>query len=116
MNNDIESRLRDALRPTEPSQEFTQRLIARIGTGPAAAQRRARPAARQLWWLAGLAASLLVAVGVQQHLRAERELAQGLEARRQVLQALQMTSQKLDIAFEAVKHQSSALIDAESGA
>jgi hypothetical protein len=118
MNNDIESRLRDALRPAEPSPEFTQRLIARVGAGPApaAARRPARPVVRQLWWFAGLAASMLIAVGVQQHLRAERELAQGLEARRQVLQALQMTSQKLDLAFEAVKHQSSSLIDAESGA
>jgi hypothetical protein len=107
---DIESRLRDALRPTAPSEEFTQRLIDQVGGG------RRRPATRPLWWLGGIAASLLLAVGVQHHVHAQRELANGLEARRQVMQALQLTSQKLDLAYEAVKKQSSSLLEPESGA
>jgi hypothetical protein len=120
MKKDIETRLRDALRPVGPNDEFTQRLIARVAVKAAAsnagAPRAGRPVARQLLWLSGLAASLLVAVGVQQHVHAQRELANGLEARRQVLQALALTSQKLDLAYEAVKKQSSSLRDAESGA
>jgi hypothetical protein len=110
MKKDIESRLRDALRPVAPRDEFTRKLIARVGTKPAAS------AARPLWWLGGIAASLLIAAGAQQHVRAQRELANGLEARRQVMQALALTSQKLDLAYEAVKKQSSSLVDAESGA
>jgi ABC-type antimicrobial peptide transport system ATPase subunit len=110
MKKDIESRMRDALRPVAPSEEFTRKLIAQVAAKPVAA------GARQFWWLSGIAASLLVAVGAQQHVRAQRELADGLEARRQVMQALALTSQKLDLAYEAVKKQSSSLVDAESGA
>jgi hypothetical protein len=117
MKKDLESELRDALRPVAPSADFTRRLIAQVdahasGTQPS----NKRPAVRSLWWTTGLAASLVIALGVQQHVRAQRELAEGLEARRQVLQALQMTSQKLDLAYEAVKKQSSSWEDAESGA
>ena len=123
MKKDLESELRDALRPVAPSAEFTRRLIAQV---EAKAQAKATsaavtPAARRsrfqpLWWASGLAATLLIAFGVQQHVREQRELANGLEARREVLQALQMTSQKLDLAYEAVKNQSSSLVDSESGA
>jgi hypothetical protein len=110
MKDDIESRLRDALRPVAPSEEFSQRLIARVSGSPR------RSASRPLWWFGGVAAALLLAAGVQQHVHAQRELANGLEARRQVLQALQLTRQKLDLAYEAVKSQSSSLLGPESGA
>jgi len=127
MKKDLESELRDALRPVAPSAEFTRRLIAQVeAKAQAKAQAKATsaavtPAARRsrfqpLWWASGLAATLLIAFGVQQHVREQRELANGLEARREVLQALQMTSQKLDLAYEAVKNQSSSLVDSESGA
>jgi hypothetical protein len=117
MKKDLESELRDALRPVAPSADFTRRLIAQVDAKAGGAQPpRKGPVARSLWWASGLAASLAIALGVQQHVRAQRELAEGLEARRQVLQALQMTSQKLDLAYEAVKKQSSSLEDAESGA
>jgi hypothetical protein len=39
----------------------------------------------------------------------------GLEARRQVVEALRMTSQKLNLAYEAVKNQSTSLSDEKSG-
>ena len=117
MKHDIEAQLREALRPVTPSEEFTQRLIAAVNAqattaGSHQGTRRAAP----LWWACGLAASLIIAVGAGQHLRAQRELANGLEARRQVLQALHMTSQKLDLAYKAVKNESSSLVDVESGA
>jgi hypothetical protein len=126
MKKDLETELREALRPVAPSDDFTRRLIAQVeAKAKAKAEARAAgavtPAARRsryqpLWWASGLAATLLIAFGVQQHEREQRELANGLEARRQVLQALQLTSQKLDLAYEAVKSQSSSLIDSESGA
>jgi hypothetical protein len=118
MKKDLESRMREALRPVAPGDEFTRRLMARMGAkvGAAPMVRSVPPTVRPLWWLGGIAASLLIAIGVPQHLRAQREIADGLEARRQVLQALAVTSQKLDLAYEAVKSQSSSLLDAESGA
>jgi hypothetical protein len=117
MKNDIESRLRAALRPVAPTEDFTRRVIAQATAKSArSADRSGGAAARRLWWLSGIAASLLIAAGVYQHQRAQREVADGLEARRQVLQALALTSQKLDLAYETVKSRSSSLGDPEAGA
>jgi hypothetical protein len=129
MSNDIESKMRAALRPLEPSEEFSQKLMARLeqpaqpgqpGAGrPGQPPRHSLPARglRPLaWWLsASLAASVILAVGVQQHLQQQRLQQSGLEARREVLEALRMTSQKLNLAYETVKRQSTSLSDEKSG-
>jgi hypothetical protein len=110
MNEDFESRLRAALRPVDPSDEFSQGLIARVTAvqDPAARGRAARRLFAPAGWAsAALAASLLLAVGVQHHLQQQREREQGMEARRQVIEALRMTSQKLHLAYEAIENQSS---------
>ena len=111
--------MRAALRPVVPSEEFSQNLIARVVDQPQ--RSKARFVARGLhplaWWLtASLAASVVLAVGVQQHLEQQRLQQSGLEARREVLEALRMTSQKLNLAYEAVKSQSTSLSDEKSGA
>ena len=116
MSEDLESRLRAALRPVAPSDDFSQDLIARITAvqDPQSAQRalnRQRRGASAGWFAAAAAASLLIAVGVQQHLRQQHDRAQGLEARRQVIEALRVTSQKLDLAYQAIKSQSSSVND-----
>lgn len=125
MSQDIESRLRAALRPVAPSEDFSQKLLARV-----LADQTTQPKPRRLllagtrpwaWWLtASLAACLIAAVGVQQHLEQQRLQQQrlqqnGLEARREVVEALRMTSQKLNLAYEAVKNQSTSLADEKSG-
>lgn len=58
---------------------------------------------------AALAASLIAAVMLGQHrgqlrdqARQEREIAEGREASRELMQALRVTSQKLDMAYQAV--------------
>jgi hypothetical protein len=120
MSEDLESRLRAALRPTAPSEEFTQKLIARV-TADQASEAHARGAGRRrpkasAWWLsASLAASLLVAVGVQHHLQERRDTERGLEARRQVIEALRVTSQKLNLAYEVIKSESSSPADDKPG-
>jgi hypothetical protein len=113
MNDDFESELRAALRPVEPSAEFSRKLLARMTAGEAVPRKPSRlrqGAARPLaWWVASsLAACLIVAVGIQQHLQQQRLRQTGLEARREVEQALRVTSQKLNLAFEAIKSQSTA--------
>jgi hypothetical protein len=120
MSKDMESKMRAALRPVAPSEEFSQKLIARVVDQPVQSAARGF-AARGLhplaWWLtASLAASVILAVGVQQHLEQQRLQQSGLEARREVLEALRMTSQKLNLAYEAVKSQSASLSDEKSGA
>src|ERR1700734_61855 len=116
MSKDIESQMRAALRAVAPSEEFTQKLVANVTSRLPAPPKPRRFAAglRPLaWWVsASLAASVVLAVGVHQQLLQQS----GLEARREVLEALRVTSQKLNLAYEAVKSQSTSLTDAQSGA
>jgi Lon protease-like protein len=128
MSKDLESQMRAALRPVAPSDEFSLKLAASVTSQrpasvtsrlPAALEGR-RPGTRWrplAWWSsAGLAASVVMALGVHQHLQQQRLQQSGLEARREVLEALRVTSQKLNLAYEAVKSQSTSLTDAQSGA
>jgi hypothetical protein len=120
MSEDLESRLRAALRPVAPSDEFSQNLIARVTAdqrSPANARAaRGRSPRASAWWLsASMAASLFVAVGIQHHVQERREREQGLEARREVIEALRVTSQKLNLAYEAIKSQSSSTADDKPG-
>lgn len=120
MSEDIESRLRAALRTVAPREEFSQKLVVNVTSQPPTPRNSRRAAARLhplAWWFsASLAASVLLAVGVQQHLQQQRLQQSGLEARREVVEALRVTSQKLNLAYEAVKSQSTSLIDEQSGA
>lgn len=114
MNDDIENRLRRALRPIDPPEGFAERLMAALpAPRPRASVTPLRPVAprRESCWRrfgtpTALAASLLVAVFAGQHLaeqRAEREYQAGLEASRELMQALRLTSEKLDAAYRAVQ-------------
>jgi len=109
MSEDIECQLRAALRPVAPREQFSEQLLGQVMRGRAQTEpQRFRMARRPLaWWLsASLAASLVLALGVHEHLQQRRMQQSGLEARREVLEALRMTSQKLDLAYEAVKSES----------
>jgi hypothetical protein len=113
--NDFEDRLRRALRPVDPPEGFADRVMralpghsARANVAPLVIVRQAAPAGawRRFSVPAALAASLLVAVFTGQHvatLHAEREEQAGLAASRELMQALRVTSQKLDLAYEAVQ-------------
>ena len=109
MSDEIETQLKNALRPVAPREQFTAQLLSQMTLGrPAQAKihrlnRVRRPLA---WWLsASIAASLVLGVGVHQYLEQRRMQQSGLEARREVLEALRVTSQKLDLAYEAVNSQ-----------
>jgi len=115
MSEDLESQMRAALRSVAPSEQFSQKLVASVTSQPPAAPKaRRRVAGLPLlaWWSsAGLAACVVLAVGIQQHLQQQRLQQSGLEARREVMEALRVTSQKLNLAYEAVKSQSTSLTD-----
>jgi anti-sigma factor RsiW len=113
VKDDLEAELRSALRPVAPDDDFTQRLIAQVTSRPRASSgkrvisRHRRAGAR--WWLSGsVAAAVLIGIGVQDHLQSRQRDA-GLRAKQQVIEALRLTNQKLDIAFQAVRDQSSSL-------
>ena len=115
--NEFERDLRRRLRPVDAPDGFTERLMAalpleqRKPTVVAFPSRASRPALRQFGIPAALAASLLAAVMLGQHKaneRMHREELQGIAASEQLMQALRVTSQKLDLAYEAVNHSPSA--------
>jgi len=103
MNNDFEKQLRAALRPVDPGPEFTQRTLARIERAHAADRSRSNawPPARAAWVPVALAASAVFGAVVTHawHVRHER---QGLEARQQLMDALRVTGEKLDLAYRVV--------------
>jgi hypothetical protein len=114
MSEDIESQMRAALRTVAPREEFSQRLVAAVTSqSPARKPRRLAARAHPLaWWFsASLALTVVLAVGVHQYLQQQRLQQSGLEARREVVEALRVTSQKLSLAYEAVKSQSTSLTD-----
>jgi hypothetical protein len=105
VNEDLDKTLRKALRPVDPGEEFTARVLARAAEegarGAAGAPPSARKVPRFIWVPAALAASLaLVVVGA--HVWRERQEEAGLAARDQVMEALRVTSEKLDLAYEIV--------------
>jgi hypothetical protein len=109
----LENQLRQALRPEDAPDGFTERLLQRLPPARmpepvvVVLPSRAAPKARRYGLPAALAASLVAAVLLGQQLamhRMEKEQAAGLAAKQELLQALRVTSQKLDMAHQAVSN------------
>jgi negative regulator of sigma E activity len=111
MSKDFEQQLRDALRRVDPELGFEQRVMARVASEPP------RSRAKFTRWAASLALAATVAFAaiLGAHQWQERREQQGLEARRQLLEALRVTGEKLDLAYQAVNRESPPPDD-ESGA
>jgi negative regulator of sigma E activity len=110
--NDVEDRLRRAMRPIDPPEGFAERVMralpAREPRAPvvvlATAPRTPQISAwRRFSTPVTLAASLVVAVLVGKQIAIKHEERQGLAASRELMQALRVTSQKLDVAYQAVQ-------------
>jgi len=99
MSNDLEKELRDALRPVDPDEGFTLRVMARIEEEESRSKRWWPPL--QVRWLpVALAASALVGAVLMDVWHDRQQ--QGLEARQQLIQALRVTGEKLDLAYRGV--------------
>ncbi|HXY95648.1 MAG TPA: hypothetical protein VEH00_01660 [Steroidobacteraceae bacterium] len=114
-NEQLEQRLRTALRAVDPGEAFAPRLMARIAAEPARTARPARAATAASWLAFGLAASVVLAV-ILAHQWQVRRLEQGREARRQLLEALRVTDEKLNLAYRAVNAREGAAPAQHSGA
>ncbi len=114
-DEELERQLRAALRAADPGEGFAPRVMARIAAEPAHAARPARAGAVASWLAFGLAASVVVAVFLA-HEWQVRRLEQGREARRQLIEALRVTDEKLDLAYRAVNARDSAAPAEHSGA
>jgi hypothetical protein len=120
MNEDVEKRelerrLRSALGAVDPGEGFVPRVLARIAAEPAPAARPARAGAVASWLGLGLAASVVLAVLVA-HEWQVRRLEQGREARRQLIEALRVTDEKLNLAYRVVNSREDAAAAEHSGA
>jgi len=113
-SNDLERRLRAALKPVNPGEGFTAGVMARVAAEPRPAHRSRSPAV--VSWLAfGLAASVVLAV-VLAHEWQVRRIEQGREARRQLIEALRVTDEKLNLAYRVVNSRQDAAPPQHSGA
>jgi hypothetical protein len=122
MSTDFEDQLRKALQPVDPAEGFAERVLARLDATPAPRSRRAmterfrdvaaalsqRLASREEFRAlpVALAASALLGMVLIYSWHADRER-RGLEARRQLIQALHITGEKLDVAYRGVRRESS---------
>ena len=113
MSDRFERELRQALRPVEPSANFAERVLARLpqDAAPSASavtpiDARAGIRKRMLRWIpVALAASLVAAVLIRHEMQLREEIEQGRIAREQLMEALRVTSEKLDVAYRAVNNQ-----------
>lgn len=100
MSKDFEDQLRGALRRVDPDPDFAQRVMSRIRSEP-----RRSLLTRLRWPAAALAASAMFGIVVVHEWQQQRER-EGLEARKQVIEALRVTGEKLDLAYRVVNSES----------
>jgi hypothetical protein len=95
MSNELNERLRAALRPVDPGESFTQSVLARIAREP--------PRVLELRRLSGALLAIVATGFLVAQLWRAHHAQQGQEARQQVMEALRVTSEKLDLAYRVVK-------------
>jgi hypothetical protein len=113
MSNHLDDQLRNALRPVDPGEEFTQHVVQRLAHD----KRRSRwstPAGLQ--WLSAALAAAVVLGFLTAHAWQVRREQQGLEARKQLLEALRVTGEKLDLAYRVVNDEAHGTAGENSGA
>lgn len=118
--SNLEGKLREALRAVEPQDGFADRVLAKLASEASPSGHEAQPGSRfrprhARWMSIALAASVLAAVLIGQQWRVQTEH-EGLEAKRQLLEALRMTSDKLDLAYQVVNNASHPEARDEPGA
>jgi protein-disulfide isomerase len=105
MSNELNDRLRAALRPVDPGERFTQGVLARIASEPPRVPVAAQRAVRRvgLRWLSGALLAILATGFLVAHQWRAQHAQRGEAARQQVMEALRLTSEKLDLAYRVVK-------------
>jgi hypothetical protein len=102
MSQDLDESLRSALRQVDPGERFTRGVMSAVAQDSSRSQSApAKPRTAFRWTSTALVVSLVVAV-VSTHQWQARRQERGLQARRQLMQALQLTGEKLDLAYQVV--------------
>jgi hypothetical protein len=102
MSDELEKSLRSALRPVDPGEKFTQGVLAAASRPRHHAAVASRPAFR---WASATLVIVLSAGTFTAHRWQAHRTQQGLEARRQLYQALHVAGENLDIAYRMVNNQ-----------
>lgn len=108
MTDEFEEKLRCALRPHGPGEDFADRIVASLGSSrmePRSVARldsRRRRGLRSRWLPAALAACLIAGVGLIQLRQHALDAARATRARAQLLQALSIASDNVNIVRSAV--------------
>jgi hypothetical protein len=98
---EIEQALRRALRPVHPEEDFSERVVMRLGsTAPSRMAGWRRMSIR--WTSVALAACAIAGVALVSWKQESVERQRGLEARAQLLRALSIASAKVNVARAAV--------------
>lgn len=113
MSNDLDDYLREALRSVNPGDKFAQRVMSHIANGSTQSS-RSLPAGFR-WLSAAIAASAVLAVLITHDWRVRHEN-RGLEAREQLIEALRVTGEKLDLAYRVVNDETHSAASGNSGA
>ena len=116
MSENFENELRRALRPVDAPEGFTERVMRALPAQrepvvtPVSNPMPAHRLMRRFGIPVSFAAALVLSVVLGQHVakiqgerRTAEQQAAGLAASRELMQALHVTSQKLDLAYQAVK-------------
>jgi hypothetical protein len=112
VSEDLENKLRRALRPVDPGVDFTRGVMERVAENQLPRRRRIL----RFGWPSAVAASLLLLmIGAGVHQWQESRKAAGLAARQQVIEALRVTSDKLDLAYRLVNTPPQPRPDGDSG-
>lgn len=108
MTDEFEKTLRRALRPRAPGEDFSSRVLAQLDStempsGPlvhlASMRRRAF---RSPWLPAALAACIIAGIGIVQMRQHAADTARANQARAQLLEALRIASDNINIVRAAV--------------
>lgn len=100
-DDDLERTLRAALRPVDPEPGFTERVMSRI-RGTQRPRVSSSRGSKARWASLALAASVVLTVLAVHQWQLHRAEQEGLAARAQLLDALRVTGEKLDIAYRTV--------------
>ena len=108
MTDELDKALQRALRPQRPNVDFAERIVARLDSSAAPPAPTARlyfmrsRAFRSRWLPAALAACLIAGIGIIQMRQHALDAARANQARAQLLQALSIASDNLNIVRAAV--------------
>ena len=98
--NPTEAQLTRLFKKKEPPEGFAERVLARVARPP-----KARPPRLSRWLLAVACLGLFtVTGGLLQRQHERRTRAEGEKARAELIQALQISSEKLNLAFRKINH------------